>query len=272
MIFGLQFTRTKLSILTSSPSRKATVRIPKLRARERSLFERGTDKPIRTIEASVLLCDAKREDGSLVAWPSLGPHRGPCISHSLEREIKLGLPPVYPKRIDVYHHTTQATICNASRLARIQLLAIISRTANLLNQSGFPTLCDDETALSLSEDHQQAENKIREYRDDICSSIPFTIHPTNMRENSTHFPHEPGAANISTDSAPDLTASMSQLRMTLLVGSRVDSVPHSQKQWMQQYLTLLSRSPIADRDKAVRLELAWKIFLDDIQRGSKKFE
>jgi hypothetical protein len=153
------------------------------------------------MEASRLLWDAKQEDEKLTAWPSLAPHRSPCMSYSLQMMTELGSTPLYPKRIDIYYDTTRATICNSWRLARVQVLTVISKTAELLSTSSSSSYT---LAVSLSQDQQQAEDRVREYIDDLCSSVHFIMSQRNTKEISTHYPHEPGAATISDDPGPEL--------------------------------------------------------------------
>lgn len=48
---------------------------------------------------------------------------------------------------------------------------------------------------------------------------------------------------------------MSLFKKVLEVGAQAYCVPHSQRQWIQQYLTLLSANRDIDQEKAWRLEL-----------------
>lgn len=71
-----------------------------------------------------------------------------------------------------------------------------------------------------------------------------------------HYPHVPGAAYIPTDPGPDVITSMSQMLDTTAIASSIECIPRTQKQWLQQYMTVLSRNPREDREKALRLELS----------------
>ena len=222
--------------------------LPRLRAREREFLTSTYNGPDHIMKGSRLLIDAKREYTQLLEWPSDNPRRRPCRSYPLQRSNE---DPEYPMRLDIYCDTTQAAICNSWCLAQVLVLNIIVNVANFLI-SFMPCQLTD---LSLHTERSSAEHLIREHIDDFCSTIPYIMNP-NIKEAAHQYPHGPDSARLPKDPGPEVIAGMSQLKKTLEVASQAPSVPYSQKQWMQQYLTLLSRNRSADQEKALRVELA----------------
>ena len=225
--------------------------IPKLRARYTKLCMAWSGGHVSIRKAHALLQDAKDEDEKAAHWPHQRPHRMPYMSHPLPLSGKKSPSEVYPSRIDKYHHGTHATVCNGWRLARVGFLAIIAQTAGFL-ASTTTSLSD---AKQLWDTRDQAEKMIRELVDDFCASIPYIISPDNTDEMLLYYPHAPGDVSFHHVSESDLISSMSQLLPSLIVGSQVYCIPHSQKQWLQQYMTMLSRNPKEDTEKAMRLAM-----------------
>ena len=222
-----------------------------IRAREKELFECTQDDMDLAIKASNLLIDAKREYEQLSEWPADHPRRHPRRSCPLSKSKDYGSDAVYPSRIDVYCDTTQATMCNSWHIAQVLVLTIIANVATLLLSSASRKF----TNLSLSTEVDHAEHLIREHIDDFCSTIPYILYPNRIEAVAHHYPHGPNSASMPKDLGPEAIAGMSQLKKTLEVGSQARGVPRSQKQWMQQYLTLLSRNRSHDQERASRLEL-----------------
>ena len=200
--------------------------IPNLGARYTAIC--NASSPIR--EAQELFQDAQAEDEKAASWPYQKPHRMPYMSYPLEPQESR----MYPSRIDVYHQGTRAAVCNGWRLMRVGLLGFVAQTAGFLAST---------TNADLWDAQKQAEEKIRVLVDDFCASIPYIISPHDTAKIRRHYPHAPGDLTFLHFPEPDLVASMSQLLPPLIVGSQVYCIPHSQRQWLQQYMTMLSKNP-----------------------------
>lgn len=224
---------------------------PGIRAREKKLFDGIYKGWSLAAEASRLLIDAKREHQQASQWASQKPRRRPCQSHTLRRSYDHTLEPLYPQRVDIFCDTTQATMCNSWRMGQVLMLTIISRVAALLRSL---SRCPD-TASSLSTEQEYAEHMIAEHIDSFCASIPYLIYPANPEARTAAYPHGADSVQIPTALSPEIIAGMSQLKKCLEAGSQAYCVPRSQRQWMQQYLTLLSANRTADQERALRLEL-----------------
>lgn len=223
--------------------------IPKLRARYAVLCTALSGGIIPIREAQELFRDAQAEDEKAASWPYQKQHRMPHKSYPLTFPNKESSE-MYPSRIDVYHHGTHAAVCNGWRLMRVGLLALVAQTAGFLaSTTFFPEQAECWDA------HNQAEKKIQVLVDDFCASIPYIISPHDTAKMRRHYPHAPGDLNFLHFPEPDLVASMSQLLPPLIVGSQVYCIPRSQRQWLQQYMTMLSKNP-EDREKAMKLCLA----------------
>lgn len=225
--------------------------IPKLRARFRKLCVDQTGGHVLLDDVRALLQDAMRKDLTFAVWPDQKEHRIPYASLPLTFGRHYTSEGLYPTRIDVYRHGTHATTCNGWRLGRVGILAIIAQTAGCLASK---SICYRE-AGNLWSLKEQAEGTIQELVDDFCASIPFIINPKHTEEELPYYPHAPGDADFNHVSEPDLIASMSQLLPSLIVGSQIYCIPRSQKQWLQQYMTMLSRNPKEDWEKAMALSL-----------------
>ncbi|KAL8792195.1 MAG: hypothetical protein Q9195_005217 [Heterodermia aff. obscurata] len=223
--------------------------IPKLGARYATLCtaSSGGLMPIR--EAQELFRDAQAEDEKAASWPYQKQHRMPYMSYPLGSPNKKSSNEMYPSRIDVYRHGTHAAVCNGWRLLRVGLLALVAKTAEFLAS----TSVFSEPAGRLWDAHKEAEEKIQVLVDDCCASIPYIISPHDTAKMRRNYPHAPGDLDFRDFPEPDIVASMSQLLPTLIVGSQVYCIPRSQKQWLQQYMTMLSKNPEEDSEKAMRL-------------------
>ena len=215
------------------------------------IFEDSHEKFDLGAEASQLLTDAKQEYEKLSKWPFEKPSRRPYQSFPLRKSMDHEAFPAYPKRIDIYCYSTAATMSNSWRLAQVHILTIIASMAALL---GTRTSRQD-TALALKTEKETAEHSIRELIDDICCSIPFILGSDDIEAIATYYPHSPNSTNIPSAPGPNVIAAMSHFKNTLEVGSQAYCIPYSQRQWMQQYLTLLSRDQREDQEKALNLEL-----------------
>ena len=225
--------------------------LPKLRARFRKLCVDQSGGFILLADIRALLHDAMRKDQTFAVWPDQKEHRKPYSSLPLALDGHETSESLYPTRIDLYRHSTNATTCNGWRLGRVGILAIIAQTAGFLASK---SVCQTE-AENLWSLKEQAEKTIQELLDDLCASIPFIINPKHTEEELPYYPHAPGDANFGHVPEPDLVASMSQLLPSLIVGSQIYCIPRSQKQWLQQYMTMLSRNPKEDGEKAMTLSL-----------------
>ena len=230
--------------------------IPKLRARFRKLCVDQAGGRVLLDDVRALLQDTMRKDLTFAIWPEQKEHRIPYASLPLTFGGHYTSEGLYPTRIDVYRHGTHATTCNGWRLGRVCILAIIALTAGCLASN---SICYRE-AGNLWSLKEQAEKAIQELVDDFCASIPFIINPKHTEEELPYYPHAPGDADFHHVPEPDLIASMSQLLPPLIVSSQIYCIPRSQKQWLQQYMTMLSRNPKEDGEKAMTLSLTEDFF------------
>lgn len=224
---------------------------PGIRAREKTLFDGIYEGSDLAAQASRLLLDAKREHQKASQWVSQKSRRRPCQSHTLRQSHNATLEPLYPHRVDIFCDTTQATMCNSWRMGQVLMLTVISRVAALLRSLS----CCPDTASIISKEQEYAEHMIAEHIDGFCASVPYLIYPTNPEARTAAYPHGADSAQVPTDLGPEIIAGMSQLKKCLEAGSQAYCVPRSQRQWMQQYLTLLSTNRTADQERALRLEL-----------------
>ena len=226
--------------------------IPKLRARYAALCIASSGGHMPILEAQDLLQDAQAEDKKAASWPYQKLNRMPYKSYPLTFPNQKSSKEMYPSRIDVYHHGTHAAVCNGWRLMRVGFLAIVAQTAGFLaSATVFP-----EESDRLWDAQNQAEKTIQALVDDFCASIPYIISPNDTTKMRRHYPHFPGDLSFLHFPEPDLVASMSQLLPPLILGSQIYCIPRSQKQWLQQYMTMLSKNPENDREKAMRLCLS----------------
>ena len=226
--------------------------IPDLLAREKRILrttQAGT-KIAKGEEAYSLLADAKSVYTKLASWPSENPSRRPCRSYPLCDSINSEQDNVYPRKIDVYYDTMEASACNAWRLGQTLILAVIAKTAAVLGSCS----CRDEAVLMANE-KEAAERRIREHIDDFCASIPYILYPDNTEAILGLYPHGPDPGCVPGQANPEMICGMSRVKKALEIGSETYCIPHSQRQWMQLYLTLLSRDRRKHQERALRLEL-----------------
>ena len=228
------------------------MKIPRLRARYVDLCGAWSLDQACISEACALLQDAQDEDAAVASWPYQKPHRMPHESYPLlPGKDEVGSD-VYPSRIDLYQHGIHAAMCNSWRLARVDFLAIIAQISSFLASKTLVM----KNIKDLRIIHDQAEDRIQELVDDCCASIPYILNPHHTEDMLEYYPHAPGDANFDCVSEPDLVASMWQLLPTLVGFSQVYCIPRSQKRWLQQYMTTLSRNPRQDMERAMALKLA----------------
>ena len=226
--------------------------VPKLRARYTKLCAAWSAGHVSISDAHALFHDAKTEDAKIAPWLYQKQHRMPYMSYPLPMSEQLSSSEVYPCRIDKYRQRAHAAQSNGWRLSRVIVLALIAQVARFLALN--TSLLEEANQLWTTQ--KKAENKIQELVDDLCASIPFIISSKNTEEVLLHYPHAPGHASFMHISEPDLLAGMSQLLPSLIIGSQVYCIPESQKQWLQEYLTMVSRNPKEDKEKAMKLRLA----------------
>lgn len=232
--------------------------IPMLRARFRKLCVDQASGCLVLADIRALLQDTMRKDLMFAVWLDQKEHRMPYASLPLTFDRYKSSECLYPKRIDIYRHGTHATTSNGWRLGRVGILAIIAQTAGFL----APKPVHHREAEKLWSLKEQAEETIRELLDDLCASIPYIINQKHTEEELPYYPHAPGGADFNHVSEPDLVASMSQLLPSLIVGSQIYCIPRSQKRWLQQYMTMLSRNPKEDRKRAMTLSLTEDFILE----------
>ena len=225
--------------------------LPMIRARHRSLLADCKQGCMSIGAARTLLLNAQNEDEKLAHWLSQKAHRRPLMSLSLLPSNSNCSIASYPSRIDSYRHSTDVAVVNGSRLARCFALIVIADTASMI-ASGTASPADSVTLWGVRD---KAEEVIRQLVDDFCASIPYILSPEDTEIMLRYYPHAPGDAPFSQIPVVNLVAGMSQLLPSIIVGSQIYCIPHSQKQWLQQYLAMLSRNPEVDKEKAMNLKL-----------------
>ena len=225
--------------------------LPMIRARHRSLLVDRKNGSMSIGAARALLLDAQDEDEKLAPWLSEKAHRRPLLSRPLLPYKANCSIASYPSSIDSYRHTTDAAVGNGWRFARCFALMVIADTASMI-ASGIPSSAESVTLWGVRD---KAEEVIRQLVDDFCASIPYILSPEDPETLLNYYPHVPGNAPFDQIPEVNLVTSMSQLMPSIIVGSQIYCIPHSQKQWLQQYLTMLSRNPQADKEKAMNLTL-----------------
>lgn len=225
--------------------------LPMIRARHRSLLVDRKNGCMSIGAARALLLDAQDENEKLVPWLSQKAHRRPLMSRPLLPHKTNCSVASYPSRIDSYRHSTDVAVVNGWRFARCFALIVIADTASTI-ASCIPSSAESVTLWGVRD---KAEGLIRQLVDDFCASIPYILNPEDTETMLRYYPHAPGDAPFSHIPEVNLVASTSQLLPTIIVGSQIYCIPHSQKQWLQQYLAMLSRNPEVDKEKAMNLKL-----------------
>ena len=226
--------------------------LPRLRAAFKKLAVAWSHGALSIPDAYAFLQDARTENEILADWPFRKLHRIPHTSYSLPLVERTGPDAVYPSRIDIYHDGTQATLHNTWRFARANILGMIAQTAGFIAASSTVSLDD---AHELSQLSDPAEEEIRGLIDDFCATVPYIINPDNTEGMLSYYPHAPGDAPLAHIPEVKLIASMCQLIRQLVVSLRFYNIAHSQREWLQQYLTMLSRNPEEDKKKIARMHL-----------------
>ena len=198
-------------------------------------------------EAAEFLLAAQTELTSILRF---NPKEGcgtPIRSHQLRVESSQSQQ-VYPKRIDIHISIVQGTVFIVWLLVQIKLLSCMAKVARLATSQSFNE--DSE----MQSEALKYENAIRELVDDICASVPYFLRPKDPESLLKYFPHSPGTISVPINPGPELISSMSQLMLPLYRASEVEYAPRSQRQWLQQYMTVLTRDP-ENFQRAQRLEL-----------------
>ena len=99
------------------------------------------------------------------------------------------------------------------------------------------------------------ESALKDIVDDVCAAVPFYMRPQDPEAILNHYPHPPDRMPPLMSHGPELVASMTLVLGLLYAASTVDATPTSQRQWIQQYMTLLSGNPAGSAKKAMKLEI-----------------
>ena len=250
MSAGIEPTGPFLGALRQMGRPRIEIRIPELRSREKVLLQGLENGNFNAVDARKFLEDAKEEEVSLDKWISEYDQGFPPTVQTLLDSTQIGKVNRHPKVIRIHHKICQATLRTYWRATHIVVLGMIHKIAKAA-ALGLP----HQQALPFIRDQRYAEGNLQFCVDEICSSVPGFMFFANTDAMLKHYPHEPGAAPLPSEPTPELMAGLSQIRWPVMVASQVETVPRAQRQWLQQYLTLLSSDPIADWDRAMRLEL-----------------
>ncbi|KAG8530106.1 uncharacterized protein KY384_005588 [Bacidia gigantensis] len=192
--------------------------------------------------------EARGFDLEIQRWPSLRSDRRPRRSLRLDKGHIPFDEAVYPTRIDIYASISQAASCCAWRLARVKVLEVLIAITPHLNL--YAAAGEEEVFRRELSDY---EGIMREYIDDICAAVPYFLCPIAPESIAKSYPHPPGQSYMPEISGLDLVSGMSQMNLVVFHASLCECAPRSQRQWLQPYLTLLSRDT-RDKEIATRLQ------------------
>lgn len=217
-----------------------TMGVPNLRLREKQMLEES-DSGVKLVAAQSLLEDAREADAKVSSWWMSLPHNFFYNSLPL-RSSGTELDPtqdVYPKAMDIYGDTTMASTWNTWRVARIYLLTMMMKCADVLDPPQ-----DD---YHPSAEYPSIFDMIHHLVDDVCSSIPFHLGHHKKKLSSgglgKDYPHAPGEATWPPSFAASGAVGGWLMMPPLSFVSRLDCIPASQKEWMMEYLTTFMRDP-----------------------------
>ena len=229
--------------------------LPGLKARCHQLLMDRANGSTSTDCLYTLLQDSRSAAETLKHWPAESQNRMPSTSFPLPFPDQSIRTEMYPGRMDIYCTSTDANMHNSWRLARCCILTIVAQTADMLSSADL----SQEEVFLVDDIRLEAEEQICNTINDFCASIPYILSPTNTEAMLQYYPHRPGDAPFKHISEPDIIAGMSQMLPSLMLASQLYCLPRSQKQWLQHYLTMLSRNPEKDKAKALELELVNEI-------------
>lgn len=224
-----------------------------LLTREKRLFNAVAPQDGGAAEALSLFDDAMSAEARLAGWMDGDVYRSPKTSLALSLNSTDASGDAFPSRIDIYHSLPLARTTNTWRTCRILLLNIIRRTGTYV-QAGPQAWRFGNQAFFASH-AQRAREILLRLVDDFCASIPFCINAKDTPHFAENYPHRPGAAPRTEAPTVELITGMVMIIASLSKVSEVNCVPWSQRQWMQEYMTLLSRHPAVDKERAMRVEL-----------------
>ena len=234
--------------------------LPRLRGRAKSIQTALKAGLSCFTESLDLLCDTQIHDLKIASWLNDWAVNGPSASYTLQDKSNGSLSGLYPTQIHIYRDILQGITRFSVLAARLTTLKILSRVASMLTFQA----ASESAALTFLKDKELAETSIKHCVDDICSSIPFFMRPVDTLTTLQFYPHEPGLAPLFMERTPEMIAGFSNITLCVSVASRLETIPLEQRQWLQQYLTLLSADPLAHQEKAMRLQIK-------IQQCGKQF-
>lgn len=224
------------------------ISVPQLLRRGRRLLSSETGNQLTSSssieELSKLSQDAKETDALLLSWPSFS--NRPLKAYTPQRlppetqDIGLWQQSYHPS-IHIYDNAPQVAAYNGWRLIRIYVLALISQTAQLLQQyHGLTIYCSGK---------KNAEIATQALVDDICASVPFYLgYPPDVSSpKTTRCSPQPRHDALPKTTDAELIANWSQLKHCLSVAAFTPGIPENQRLWMQKYMRLFS-SDVMNRD------------------------
>ena len=221
--------------------------------REQRLFTTVAPQDESAAEALSLFDDAMTAEATLAGWIDGDVYRSPETCLALSLNTAAASEDVFPSRIDIYHSLPLARTTNTWRTCRILLLNIIQKTGTYVQAS--PQAWKFGNQAFFAGHAQKAQEILLGLVNDFCASIPFCVNAKETANYAADYPHRPGAAPRAAAPTVELIAGMAMTIASISKVSQVHSVPWSQRQWMQEYMTLLSRNPAVDRERAMRVEL-----------------
>ena len=203
----------------------------------KTLISCAADGSLCHADASSFFERAQAQLQDLTFWAQEKRSRLPTKSVQLSQDHQ-GTMTAYPKRIDVYNNTSQATTCNIWRNSKIIILKVMIQVLQTLSAKSNPT-----QALAYFDQIISHGDAIRELIDDICASIPFYMNPMEPETMVKYYPHAPGEHVLPLMPGPSLIKSVNQYAIAVQIAFEVEQAPSQQRMWLQQYLMVLAKDP-----------------------------
>ena len=192
-------------------------------------------REVTTTEATKILTHLKTEEERLVFWLSDSAHTHPSETRQTstkQTESRRENTAQQQSRTDLHVDAPQAASYNTARLCRILVLDSIAKIARVLARA-------DMTTQSWSEDELDARSNIQKLVDEICASMPRYLGEP-IESEGRHSGEEEAQGAQSQMTREELIANWSQMKSILSKGSELDCVPARQRQWMSNYVRMLS--------------------------------
>lgn len=220
--------------------------VPRLLHRTRVFLEHA-DRQVEsyTSAAADILRDLKLEEKRLASWLDIPARLDPLMNRSISKgqtessqeALSLG-----PCRAKISVDAPYAASCNSWRLCRILVLDKIAEVAQILASIDTAAAAAAATQ-SWSECASEARLRIQELVDDIRASAQFYLGEIEEEDEDDHHrrrKREDHQSQRTKLKGEELIANWSQMKSILSKGSQLDCLSAGQREWMSQYVTMLS--------------------------------